>query len=161
LRLRRRAREAGVGLVVFVEVELGVCVVFVFLVGRVFEVVVGAGLDGVAGPLFHAPAHLTGGFVEALGLFPKGLVEGEVAEDHLVLIAQVALPIKFVPDEVSAIFPFVIRRVFGIGIAHGKTGSATPAGKLLRSGANATGKTSATTVGGLGGAPAGFRGVTG
>src|SRR5690606_395521 len=72
----------------------------------------------VSGPFFRVPPHQLGDMVEAI-LFPlqRG-VEIEVAPQNLILRAQVALPVKFVPGEVSAFLPIAIGISFKVKIAH-------------------------------------------
>ena len=64
------------------------------------------------------PAHEAGGFVEPFWLFVKLFVKCQITQDDFVLVAQVAFPIEFVPNQLSAIIPLVIGGVFGIGVAH-------------------------------------------
>jgi hypothetical protein len=46
------------------------------------------------------------------------LVEAEVAMDGALLLAQVDLPIEFIPGKIPVLFPLVFREVVRIEIAH-------------------------------------------
>src|ERR1019366_160488 len=72
----------------------------------------------VVAPVALAPAHLLGDRIDPLGIAAKGLIKAQVAMDGVVLLAEVALPIKFIPRQVAPLLPLIFRATVRFVVAH-------------------------------------------